>query len=48
MELVGGEHIREVLEDALGNASDSKNAQALQQLLAQLDGPALSGLSTAA
>jgi len=46
MELVGGEHIREVLEDALGNVSDSKNEQALQQLLAQLDSPALSGLTT--
>jgi hypothetical protein len=48
MERVGGEHIREVLEDALGNASDSKNEQALQQLLDQLDSPALSGLNTAA
>ena len=47
MERVGSEHIREVLEDALGNASDSKSEKALQQLLAQLDSPALSGLSTA-
>jgi len=45
MERVGGEHIREVLEDALGNATDSKNEQALKQLLTQLDSPALSGLS---
>jgi hypothetical protein len=47
MELVTSDHIREVLVDALGSASDPKNAQALEHLLAQLDGGELSGLSTA-
>lgn len=37
MELVGPEHIRDVLQDALGNATDARNAQALAALLAQLD-----------
>jgi hypothetical protein len=47
MELVSGDHIREVLQDAQSSASDPKNAQALTQLLAQLDSGELSGLSTA-
>jgi hypothetical protein len=47
MELVTGDHIREVLVDALGSASDPKNTQALEHLLAQLDAGELSGLSTA-
>jgi hypothetical protein len=47
MELVTSDHIREVLVDALDSASDPKNAQALEHLLAQLDGGELSGLSTA-
>ena len=37
MELVSGDHIREVLEDAQGSASDPQNAHAIGQLLAQLD-----------
>ncbi len=48
MELVTGGHIREVLVDAQGSASDPKNAQALGQLLAELDSGQLSGLDTAA
>lgn len=47
MERVGGEHIREVLEDALDNATDARNTQALRQLLDHLDSEALKGLSTA-
>lgn len=47
MELVTGDHIREVLLDAQGSASDPKNAQALEQLLAELDSGQLSGLNTA-
>jgi Sensors of blue-light using FAD len=47
MELVTGDHIREVLIDAQGSASDPKNAQALGQLLAELDSGQLSGLDTA-
>jgi hypothetical protein len=37
MELVSAEHIREVLEDALDNATDVRNAQALAGLLSELD-----------
>ena len=47
MELVTGDHIREVLQDALGNASDPKHAQALGHLLTQLDSGELSGLDRA-
>jgi tRNA A-37 threonylcarbamoyl transferase component Bud32 len=47
MELVTGDHIREVLLDAQGSASDPKHAQALGQLLAQLHSGELSGLDTA-
>jgi hypothetical protein len=45
MELVSGDHIREVLVDAQDNARDPKSAQALRQLLAELDSGQLSGLS---
>jgi Sensors of blue-light using FAD len=48
MELVTGDHIREVLQDAQDNASDPKNAQALGRLLAELDSGQLSSLNTAA
>jgi Sensors of blue-light using FAD len=44
MELVSSDHIREVLQDAQGNTSDPKKAQALQRLLAHLDSEALRGL----
>ena len=47
MELVSGDHIREVLQDAQGSASDPKNAQALGRLLAELDSGQLSGLNAA-
>ncbi len=47
MELVTGDHIREVLQDAQDSASDPKNAQALGQLLAELDSGQLSGLNAA-
>ena len=47
MELVTGDHIREVLLDAQDNASDPKHAQALGHLLAQLDSGELTGLDTA-
>ena len=47
MELVSGDHIREVLQDAQGSASDPKNAQALGHLLAELDSGQLSGLNAA-
>lgn len=47
MELVGAEHIREVLEDALDNARDPNNRAALSQLLAQLDTAPLSDLHAA-
>ncbi len=47
MELVTGDHIREVLQDAKDSASDPKNAQALGQLLTELDSGKLSALDTA-
>jgi len=47
MELVTSDHIREVLLDALGSADDPKHAQALGQMLAQLDSGELSGLGKA-
>ena len=47
MELVSGDHIREVLQDAQDSASDPKNAQALGHLLAELDSGQLSGLNAA-
>ena len=37
MELVTGEHIRDVLADALDSATDPRSAEVLTQLLAQLD-----------
>ena len=46
MELVTGEHIRDVLEDAHEHAQDPQNAQALADLLAQLDSDKLAGLTT--
>jgi hypothetical protein len=45
MELVTGEHIREVLLDARESASDARNALALDRLLADLDTGASSGLA---
>ena len=44
MELVTTDHIRDVLEDALGSASDPQNAEALAGLLAGLDTDQLSAL----
>jgi hypothetical protein len=44
MELVTSDHIREVLEDALGSASDERNARALRGLLDRLDAGPLSRL----
>jgi hypothetical protein len=44
MELVSSDHIREVLEDALGSASGPKRAS-LQRLLAHLDSDPLAGLA---
>ena len=38
------DHIRDVLEDALGSASDPQNAEALAGLLAGLDTDQLSAL----
>lgn len=45
MELVTTTDIRDVLEDALDNATDTKNAEALKLLLTQLDSGQLSDLS---
>lgn len=47
MELVTGDHIREVLQDALESATDAQNAQALGVLLAELDAGRLRDLDTA-
>jgi Sensors of blue-light using FAD len=47
MELVGSDHIREVLEDALGSARDTKKKQALKRLLAHLDSDPLRALNNA-
>jgi hypothetical protein len=47
MELVTGDHIREVLQDALDNATDAQNARALGVLLAGLDAGRLRDLDTA-
>jgi len=44
MEWVGCDHIREVLQDALDTARDPHQAEALSELLAQLDDGALAGL----
>lgn len=43
MELVSSEHIREVLQDAHGSATDPKKVQALERLLAHLDEVPLRG-----
>ena len=43
MELVSSEHIREVLQDAHGSASDPKKVQALERLLTHLDEMPLRG-----
>ena len=48
MELVTSEHIREVLQDALGSAHEPKKKQALARLLAHLDSEPLDGLAGAA
>jgi hypothetical protein len=47
MELVSSDHIREVLEDALGSALDTKKKEALQRLLAHLDSDPLRALNNA-
>lgn len=47
MELVTGDHIREVLQDALDSATDAQNAQVLGVLLAELDAGRLRDLDTA-
>jgi hypothetical protein len=47
MELVSSDHIREVLEDALGSARDTKKKGALQRLLAHLDSDPLRALNNA-
>ncbi len=47
MELVTGEDIRDVLVDALHNAKDPQNADALRLLLTQLDSGQLSKLGRA-
>lgn len=48
MELVSSDHIREVLEDAHGSATDPKKVQALERLLAHLDSDSLRDLDGAA
>jgi hypothetical protein len=45
MERVTAEHIRDVLQDAMDNATDDAQAQTLQQLLGQLDHGLLSELA---
>ena len=47
MELVSGDHIREVLLDAQASAGDPQHEQALGRLLAELDSGHLSGLNAA-
>ncbi len=44
MELVTSDHIREVLVDALGDASSPQQKRALKRLLAHLDSAPVSGL----
>jgi hypothetical protein len=48
MELVGAEHIREVLEDALDTAEDPVNVTGLTLLLAKLDDGPLNSLGGSA
>ena len=45
MERVTGEHIRDVLADALDSATDPRSAEVLTQLLAQLDAGPLADLA---
>ena len=45
MELVTADHVRDVLADALDNATDERSAAVLTQLLAQLDAGPLSELA---
>ena len=47
MELVTGEDIRDVLDDALDNAKDEKSSAVLRQLLSQLDTGQLSAIGRA-
>jgi hypothetical protein len=47
MELVTSDHIREVLDDALGSASSPTQARALERLLAHLDSDPLAALAPA-
>ena len=47
MELVTGDHIRDVLQDALESATDAQNAQALGVLLTELDAGSLRDLDPA-
>jgi hypothetical protein len=47
MELVSSEHIREVLQDALGSSKETKKKQALERLLSHLDSEPLAGLDSA-
>ncbi len=44
MELVAGDHIRDVLQDALDSAQDASSAATLRSLLQQLESGALSSL----
>ena len=44
MELVTSDHIREVLADALENASDERNVRALRHLLSCLEAGPLAGI----
>lgn len=47
MELVGSEHIREVLQDAHGSATEAQNKAALSRLLADLESGGLAELAAA-
>jgi hypothetical protein len=47
MELVGADHIREVLLDARDNATDERNAEALSVMLQHLESGELSALGAA-
>ena len=44
MELVTADNIRDVLQDAMDNARDAKNARVLKLLMTQLDSGQLSGI----
>jgi hypothetical protein len=45
MELVGGDHIRDVLQDALDNARDAASASTLRGLLQRMEAGELSRLA---